>query len=141
MQFWDIIFWTNDENTKLNKYTTKIAMLWNHFEPIILFLLIVFYRMTNGPISFPIILLYTIIMIMYTLNTWNNVVKTGKYYRKEGNKEIKNSLFWEWNYTEWAFPFYTIFLITLVVLSYENFSGSIRILFVFFIIFTFLFSL
>jgi hypothetical protein len=88
-------------------------------------------------------------MIGYTLYNWNKVIKTSIYKRenKECNndkckeRDTKNSLFWEWNYMEGSILFYTIFLITLVVLSYENFSGWIRNLSLFYILFTFFFSL
>jgi hypothetical protein len=141
MQFWDILFWTNDETTNINKYATKMAMIWNNFEPIILFLLILYYNNYVGFLSISTIILYSILMILYTIYNWNKVTKTGKYYRKEKNKEVKNSLFWEWNYMEWSYPFYTFFLITLVFLSYENFCGPVRVLSLSFILFTFFFSL
>ena len=137
MQFWDILFWINDENTQTNKYSTKMAMLWNHFEPIILFFLILFY-MNKSPISLTsliTIIIYSILMVIYTVYNWNKVKKTSVI------RETKNSLFWEWNYMEGSVPFYTIFLITLLVLSFQNFSGWIRNLSLFFILFTFFFSL
>lgn len=98
-------------------------------------------------------------MIGYTAYNWNKVKKTSVYIRdcndsnknNEDNKdnkdkeckgrETKNSLFWEWNYMEGSMPFYTIFLITLLVLSYQNFSGWVRNLSLFYILFTFFFSL
>jgi hypothetical protein len=140
MQFWDILFWINDENTQTNKYSTKMAMLWNHFEPIILFFLILFYSKTQNVyrisrISLITIIVYSVLMIGYTSYNWNKVKKTSVI------RETKNSLFWEWNYMEGSVPFYTIFLITLLILSYQNFSGWIRNLSLFFMLFTFFFSL
>lgn len=89
-------------------------------------------------------------MVGYTLYNWNKVIKTSVYKRdnKDCNgtnnckeRDTKNSLFWEWNYMEGSVPFYTFFLITLLVLSYQNFSGWIRNLSLFYILFTFFFSL
>jgi hypothetical protein len=156
MQFWDILFWINDENTETNKYATKMAMIWNHFEPIVLFFLILFYLHKIPNVSLITIIIYSVLMIGYTAYNWNKVKKTSVYIRelrdcKDSNKnkedtecktrETKNSLFWEWNYMEGSMSFYTIFLITLLVLSYKNFSGWIRNLSLFYILFTFFFSL
>jgi|Laugresu1bdmlbsd_1035121.scaffolds.fasta_scaffold05255_3 hypothetical protein len=137
MQFWDIIFWTNKPNTKINQYSTKMAMIWNHFEPIILYLLIIFILGKTDNISHLTIIIYSILMFSYSLYNWNNVKSTGIYYRND----TKNSLFWEWNYMEGSIYFYTVFLITLLVLVFQNMTGWVKNLSLFFIIFTFFFSL
>lgn len=138
MQFWDIIFWMYKPNTKINQYATKMAMLWNHFEPIVLYLLIIFFLRSNvSNVSHITILIYSFFMIYYTFSNWNKITSTGVYYRND----IKNNIFWEWNYMKGSVIFYTIFLLTLIILSYENMSNWIRNLSLFFIIFTFFFSL
>lgn len=137
MQFWDMIFWIYKPDTKINKYATKMAMLWNHFEPIVLYLLIVFIMKKNDAISTTTFITYSILMLIYSIANWNKIQSTGVYYRNE----IKNSLFWEWNYMPGSIYFYSIFLLTLLILTYKNMTGWIRDISLFFIVFTFFFSL
>ena len=133
MQFWDSVFWTYDASTLINKYSTKMAMIWNHMEPIILALLICYYI---NPLTLPskiILLIYTISIIIYSLNGWNKLKGT------EATKDTCGSLYWEWNYMPGTVFVYTIFLICLIVLSLQ-FKDWIKWLTIFIIIFTFFFS-
>lgn len=103
MQLFDIIFWSNqniqDENkAKINYFTTKIAMLANHLQPIVLAVLIYVFTSNLGRLSTNIIIIYTIAVSLYTITAYQNI----KYTLVE-NTNIKNSnkkqhaLKWEWN--------------------------------------------
>jgi L-asparagine transporter-like permease len=134
MQFWDTVFWLNDSNTVINQYSTKAAMLWNHFEPIVLFLLI---WIINGKVktpSFIFISLYMVSCVIYSSVIFSKLGGT-KQTEKSGE-----SLDWEWNHFEYAEIFYLIFLATLVVLFYFEFDGWVRIVSIFLTIISFFFS-
>jgi len=111
-------------------------MMWNNLEPIILYILILIFMKTDT-ISNVSICIYIVLMIIYTMCIWNQVNKTGVYYRKNN---IKNSLFWEWNYKKESPYFYVIFLLVLLVLINQNFHGWIKNICLFFTLFTFFFS-
>ena len=44
MQLFNYIFWKNQKYNNINKITTKIAILFNHLQPIILILLQYIYK-------------------------------------------------------------------------------------------------
>jgi hypothetical protein len=134
MQFWDTIFWLNNENTLTNQYATKAAMLWNHFEPIVLFLLI---WMINGKVKTPSIIfigIYAVACLIYSGSNFSKLDGTKK------TEKSGDSLDWGWNHFQFAEPFYLLFLATLVVLLYFEFDGWIRNLSIFLAITSFLFS-
>ena len=60
MQILDYIFWKNTTCKSTNKLTTKIAILFNHLQPIVLFLLFNYYNYEQTNISKIILLLYTL---------------------------------------------------------------------------------
>jgi hypothetical protein len=134
MQLWDSIFWTYDGTTKINKYSTKIAMIWNHLEPIVLGILIYFFI---GKLTIPsmiILTIYVFASIFYTINAWKNIGVT------EVTNETCGSLYWQWNYSKGHTLFYGLFLCTLLVLSQQNFNGWVRFMSVSIILITFFFS-
>lgn len=134
MQFWDTIFWLNNASTLVNKYSTKAAMLWNHFEPIVLFLLI---WAIKGEIKTPSLIfigLYMIACTIYSISIFSQLDGT-KQTEKSGD-----SLDWEWNHFQFAELFYLLFLATLIVLFYFEFNGWIRNLSILLAITSFAFS-
>ena len=121
MQFWDAIFWSTKETSTLNIFATKAAMIWNHLEPIVLALSIIYILNKKLPqLSKTILTLYTIGIILYTVNGWSTLTGTGK------TPDSKDSLYWEWNNFSGAQFIYFLFLICLVILFYENFTGWIK---------------
>ena len=73
MQFWDTIFWSYDATTKINIYSTKLAMIWNHLEPIILALLIFYIIGPLTLLSKITIIVYTVVILIYSFNIWNKL--------------------------------------------------------------------
>jgi hypothetical protein len=134
MQFWDTVFWLNDSNTVINQYSTKAAMLWNHFEPIVLFLLIWIINGKMKRTSFIFIGLYMVACIIYSVSIFSKLGGT-KQTKRSGD-----SLEWEWNYFKFNDLFYMLFLATLVVLFYFEFDGWTRNVSIFITITSFLFS-
>mgnify|MGYP000865759303 FL=1 len=125
MQLFDLIFWRNqniqDPNEALVNYTvTKIAMLANHLQPIILALLIYAFTGSIGKLSQIILLVYTIVIIYYSIFIWNKITYTLE--EKIEENDTRSSLRWEWNLQKNNFGAYSLFIITLSIIAYENFD-------------------
>ena len=135
MQFWDSIFWSFDENTTVNKCSTKAAMVWNHLEPIVLALLIVV--VMNQPLhtrSKVILSLYIIAICIYTGYAWSKLHGTKKTVKSQ------DSLDWQWNHMKYASLIYSLFLLCLVILFYDHFTGWVKWFSIFLTIASFAFS-
>lgn len=122
MQILDYIFWKNTECNSLNKLTTKIAILFNHLQPIVLFLLLNYYNYDQTNISKIILLLYTLFIIDYTIKLWPE-----KNCEIEINKKVCCSLpladlsiiKWKWNDQPNSYIIYTLFLLYLFSASFN----------------------
>jgi len=115
MQLYDAIFWKYKDG-KVNEVTTKIAMITNHLQPIILALLIYYFKKSLKKESKYLIILYTVVITLYTLNSWNKIKYT------EVTETSKPSLNWSWNHQYGEPIVYFIFLVTLIILFYQNVS-------------------
>jgi len=137
MQLFDYIFWTNSASSSINQTTTKIAMISNHLQPIVLTLLVVF--VMNKKLDFLcklIVGLYVVVVITYSASNWNKLDGTQK------TAQSGDSLNWSWNHFKHSELLYTLFLASLVVLFYKNFSNSqVRVVSVLVVILSFFFSL
>ena len=114
MQFWDTIFWSYDATTKINIYSTKLAMIWNHLEPIILALLIFYIIGPLTLLSKITIIVYTVVILIYSFNIWNKLNGT------EVTKESCDSLYWQWNNMDGSTFVYFLFLLCLIILYYNG---------------------
>jgi hypothetical protein len=156
MQLFDIIFWnnlniTNSKQANINYITTKLAMFANHLQPIVLAYLIYIFTGSLGELSKIILSIYTVIIIFYTLDTYNKIKYTqvtnvsirdtnDLLFPDLEDDIIKPSLKWEWNIQEYSLPVYLTFLLTLIILSYENFNYPFNIILAFINVFTFVLS-
>jgi hypothetical protein len=138
MQLFDWILWSNqDFNDKtqshINFTITKIAMIFNHLQPIILMLLIYTYKNEIKELSKYFTIIYAIIITIYTINVFNKIKYTsvGKDSR---------SLDWEWNVQSFANIVYFVFLLTMSILVYEHLGYPLNIILMFLGIFGLLFS-
>ena len=113
MQLFDYIFWKNQKYNNINKITTKIAILFNHLQPIILILLQYIYKFKLSLISIIVIIIYSILSIIYTFNALKNV---------EYTFIDKGVMDWKWNKQEFGKLYYFIFLMSLSILSF-NFTN------------------
>ncbi len=122
MQIFDYIFWENTKCNSINKLTTKIAILFNHLQPIVLFLLFTYYNYEQTNISKIIILLYTLFVIDYTIKLWPD-----ENCEIEINENVCCSLpladlsiiKWKWNYQPKSYVIYTLFLVYLFSASFN----------------------
>lgn len=122
MQLFDYIFWTNQKENKINFTTTKLAILFNHLQPIVFALLFFFFKGSLGKFSLSVIVIYGVFALIYTKKAWDNTSYTLV------TDKSKPGLYWEWNYQPYSNYFYAIFLLSLTVLFYENVSFPLNII-------------
>jgi len=113
MQLFDYIFWTTN-NVETNRLTTKIACLFNHLQPLVLAYLIVKYKGVLSNNLKNLIILYSIIITLYTVSNWKSLDTTIV------TSESYPSLNWSWNHWEYSEYVYILFLITLMTLFFYN---------------------
>lgn len=144
MQLFDWIFWSHqnlsNKNDKSINYTfTKIAMIANHLQPIILALLILHFNKQLGYYSQIITIIYTIVVTFYSLKLYNKINYTLVKQEKENN-EVHDSLYWEWNRQDNATVVYLLFLLCISILFYENFNTPLNMVLVFIGLYTYIYS-
>lgn len=114
MQIFDYIFWKNQSCNQINNITTKLAIIFNHLQPIIFILLQYIYEFELSQVSIITIIIYLIASVSYTYNALNNVNCT-----LPNNKIID----WKWNKQEYNSFYYFIFLMSLSISSF-NFTNT-----------------
>ena len=135
MQLFDYIFWTNQIEKKTNFVTTKLAMIFNHLQPIVFLTLFLLLKGTIGKWSSIIIGVYSMFAIIYTYNAWKKTNYTLV------TDQSRPGLFWEWNYQPYATYFYTLFLLSLTVLFWENMNYPLNLIGILISNLTFFYSL
>jgi hypothetical protein len=115
MQIFDFAFWMNQECNLLNQLTTKLAIGFNHLQPIVLFILQNIYGFKQSPLSIIIVLLYVLVGLIYNYQALNDIDCT---------LPKKGILNWEWNHLSGNTLYYALFLGYLVVASF-NFSNNL----------------
>ena len=106
MQYLEYLLWSHQICDDYNKMISKIAMIVNHLQPIVLYLLVARYSKTNKMMNV-LLVIYIIVISGYSKN-----------YLTGDNCTMKDShthLNWEWNHQTNAEIVYLIFLICLVV--------------------------
>jgi hypothetical protein len=126
MQMFDYLFWTNKECNKTNKYVTRTAIIFNHLQPVILFLLLNFYEYQQNPLALISIILYSVFAIQYTIKIWpdeNCQVSDSVCCSLPHNPDDKDQVInWQWNHQPSNRIVYALFLIYLTFggLSFKN---------------------
>lgn len=112
MQWYDLIFWLNPTKNLTNFTVTKLAMISNHLQPLVLAFIISRYI----PLSMTtqcILLVYTVYAFFYSLHA----------YRKIQYTVVTDRSFpvldWEWNSLQGSTGMYTLFVLALCTLSLE----------------------
>jgi hypothetical protein len=135
MQLYDYIFWTNLSKNDVNKLTTKIAMISNHLQPIVLAVLIMYFgKIPIKPLSSFIVLLYSIVMTIYSISIWNKL----DYTLVE--PKTAPSLNWKWNEYTGSVLVYGIFMTSITVLLIQHFPFPVNYVFALLGILTYIFS-
>ena len=122
MQLYDWIFWCTTEKNNTNYFVTKLAMVTNHLQPIVLLLLIMFFKNSVTPRSRYLTYVYGICALYYTIKIWNNVD-----YTLPGS----TGLVWKWNSENNATSIYFLFVLVLTALSFDNLTFPLNIEMVF----------
>ena len=116
MQIYDVIFWKslqeNNGKTNINFIFTKIAMITNHLQPIVLAYLINTIIPLNDLSKFTIYF-YSVLISVYSIMSFNKISYTIV------TEESSPSLYWEWNNMDRGYLVYGIFLLTFCVLSLQ----------------------
>lgn len=136
MQFFDIIFWENqnikdEKQEKINYITTKIAMIVNFLQPIVLAILIYLFTGKLGKLSQIVIIIFTIFITYFTILTYKKINYTvvNEISVKYTN-EMKPYLNWPW-LSKINVSFIIFFLINYFILFYENFKYPLNIFSIF----------
>lgn len=115
MQIFDFIFWKNTSCNSINKIATKLAIGFNHLQPIILYLLQIAYGFKQSTISFSILLLYLVFGLFYNIEAFTNITCT---------LPINGVMDWKWNNLPGKYLYYALFLGYLVSASF-NFTDDL----------------
>src|SRR6056300_660702 len=133
MQLFDYMFWINPSPTKMNYIITKIAMIVNLLQPIIMVLLIYNYKNYVKDLTLLIVALYTVFAIVYINNSWSKVMYTKEHVKGEG-------LIWEWHTQKGHIFLFYLFILSLAIASYENLDTSMKYILSILLVFTYLIS-
>jgi hypothetical protein len=125
MQLYDFIFWSTHtiKHNTTNFITTKIAMISNFLQPIVLGLSIKYFMYSNKSLpimSTMILIIYSVFILGYTIYCWNKTDYTVI------TSESSPSLYWSWNYQKGETFFLILFVATLAILFLENFSIPLK---------------
>lgn len=118
MQIYDAIFWWSlndkDGKNKTNYWVTKVAMITNHLQPLVLAYLANRYIPLNN-ITRIVLYVYIFMISVYSVEAFNKITYTVV------TKESAPALYWEWNMlqnsTFYSPLVYTIFLSVLSLIS------------------------
>lgn len=123
MQLFDFIFWTNKKCNTINKIVTKIAIIFNHLQPIVLYLLLKIFNYNTTLTCDIIFYIFVILIFYYTIKNWPNKdcieednICCSLPLSKINDKTI---ISWEWNNQKYAEIIYVIFLVSLVMSSLQ----------------------
>lgn len=118
MQLYDWIFWANLQPNRLNYVVTKLAMISNHMQPIVLALLLC----PPGYMSIAITSIYAVYACWYSITMFSVIKHTMVHPR------TSPYLFWEWNSGPGNGIMYALFFASLCILFLENFAWPLNLM-------------
>jgi hypothetical protein len=131
MQIFDYIFWTNPDCNQMNKIGTKLAILFNHLQPIVLLYLQKTFGYQESDTTHWLKHVYVAVIIIYSIFALYQVECTGR-------SKKTNIVEWKWNYLV-GFQFvYLLFIGFLLVLSLQFKTTFYKYVFITVILTTFL---
>lgn len=119
-QLYDWIFWTWSPPSQINSFVTKLAMISNHLQPIVLF--VVSEKQKQNLLSLGLLLLYTIYIAIYTARIWSVVDYT------EVTPSSGSSLEWKWNNQVGGGFVYFLFMLSFLVQFLIGFTSPWNVL-------------
>jgi hypothetical protein len=114
MQIFDFAFWKNQTCGGANSVITRLAILFNHLQPVVLYLLQTMYGFKQSTWSLNILIAYVVVGVIYTFGALLGVDCTLP------NKGIMQ---WKWNFLTGAPIMYGLFIAYLISASF-NFTVS-----------------
>lgn len=124
MQLFDWIFWENQEKNNVNFIFTKIAMIVNHTQPLLLGGLILLFKGKIQDLGLLLLVMYTILSLIYTVSSFNDID-----YTLVKLEDGKKSLYWQWNFKYNNGYVYALFVLVLGILAYQNLNSPMNVLF------------
>jgi hypothetical protein len=112
MQIFDFIFWKNQSCSWINTLATKLAIVFNHLQPILLLALQSIYGLSLSTPSLIIGILYAVTTSVYSFNALREVDCT---------LPVHGFMNWKWNALPGNTLVYGLFLASFVASSF-NFS-------------------
>ena len=150
MQLFDMIFWSTQNikdpyTAKVNYIATKMAMFINHSQPLVVAYILYSFIGKLGKLSLLIITIYILVMSIYTYYAYYKISYTlvSNTYIKSKNTNVTLSRYyldWSWNSQPYYIPVYTIYLLALIILFYENLPNPFNIILAFISLLSFLFT-
>ncbi len=127
MQIFDYTFWKNQSCTVTNKVATKLAIAFNHLQPVVLYLLQTLYGFKQSLVSSLVFGLYLVFGIFYNVDAFSSIDCT---------IPLKGVMNWKWNKLQGSELYYFFFIAYLVVASFNFHTDSLKFLFAFLTLFT-----
>jgi hypothetical protein len=113
MQMIDYLIWNNNECNKFNMDISYIGAILNHFQPIVLYILIKYFNTKLNEKQKNILDMIIIIYLLSLLNYNKNINPECT----EVTPDTKPYLKWNWNYKPNSLTFYIIFIASLSLLQ------------------------
>lgn len=134
MQLYDLIFWSHLSKNNINFIATKMAMISNNFQPVVLGLLLIFTKDKLNKFTLILFVIYVITSVIYSIYSWNKISYTLI------SPSSSPSLYWEWNNLLGRSYYYAFYLIITVLLLYDGFTWPLNYILIGIMIISFIFS-
>lgn len=118
MQLFDYFFWTHQKCDKANTIMTKIAIFANHYQPSVLFFLQYLYGFKQSLLSVILLGVYTLFSFLYNYKALEEIECT---LPKNGQLQ------WKWTDLDGNVFFYSLFILYLVVASFNFTTWPVKI--------------
>ncbi len=115
MQIFDFAFWKNQQCNLQNEITTRLAMGFNHLQPIVFLFLQTFYGFQQSSLSIILFFFHIMVGIFYNIQSFTKIHCT---------LPAEGVMKWKWNDLPYRELYYLSFLGYLVVASF-NFKDSL----------------
>lgn len=115
MQLYDLIFWTHQVENAVNYWITKLAMITNNLQPLVLAALVV--TIGKKRLSIPtwtVVCVYALVLLWAIPYSWNRITYTMV------TPESAPSLYWQWNYLPWSTTMYSLYMLAFLMVMWDG---------------------
>lgn len=121
MQLYDFFFWTTAPESSTNHAFTKLAMVSNHLQPLVLAVATYFFKGGLHPLSIALTVMYSIAAVVYTSKHWTSVTHTTV------TEQSKPGLHWQWNDRAGGAVLYTLFLAAFTAIFLQHYPFPLNV--------------